>query len=367
MTAGAAAGSGVALGPRSRPGLSSGGRGLGRRRRRGRPWAGLILPGRKSGDVHAFDQAITSSWSGALEDRGVAVAPGSACRFAFDKADSRARLDDLGYPVPPLRDRRQPAGIVSFGDRYGWPVMAKAACSGYDGRGVPVVVEPGDEAAAAASSRSGDRRRGTGRLRSRNWPSWWPNHPNGDSVTYPLVSTVPGEGMCVSGVLSGRRPRSGRRRGSAPRRRAGGRRRTRRSDGVELFLVDDELLVNELATRPRTTPATTPSKRVSPPSSNNTCKAILDLPLGSTELRAPAAAMRNVVGSPESRTDRTPRRGARVPTGAHHVHLRPSNHDTGRKLGHVTALGATVDEARSVAERAAVGSTARPAPVGERS
>lgn len=316
-------------------------------------------------DVVTFDhERIPVELVEALEAEGVAVAPGSAsCRFAFDKADSRARLDDLGFPVPRFEIVSDAAGIVGFGDRYGWPVMAKAARGGYDGRGVSVV-EPGDEAAAAALlgpvivvEELVDFDQELAIMVARR--------PNGDSVTYPLVSTVQSEGMCVEVVCPAAVPAAV---ADAARRLA-----VELADAVELvgvmaielFLVDDELLVNELATRPHNTGHHTIEACVTSQFEQH-LRAILDLPLGSTELRAPAAAMRNVVGSPESHEPTERLAEALEVTGAH-VHLYGKQPRAGRKLGHVTALGATVDEARSVAEHAADRLNGTASPVGERS
>jgi len=316
-------------------------------------------------DVVTFDhERIPVELVEALEAEGVAVAPGSAsCRYAFDKADSRARLDEVGFPVPRFEIVNDAAGIVSVGDRFGWPVMAKAARGGYDGRGVSVV-ERGDEEAAAALlgpvivvEELVDFDQELAIMVARR--------PNGDSVTYPPVSTVQSEGMCVEVVCPAAVPAAV---ADAARRLAVALADAVELVGVmaiELFLVGDELLVNELAARPHNTGHHSIEACVTSQFEQH-LRAILDLPLGSTDLRAPAAAMRNVVGSPESHEPTERLAEALEVTGAH-VHLYGKQPRAGRKLGHVTALGATVDEARSVAERAADRLNGTTSPVGERS
>ena len=79
---------------------------------------------------------------------------------------------------------------------------------------------------------------------------------------------------------------------------------------------------------------------------------MLDLPLGEVGMRAPAAAMVNLLGSAAGPA--RPDVAAALAVEGAHLHLydkaevRP-----GRKMGHVTALAATADEALAAARRAA--------------
>ncbi len=124
-------------------------------------------------------------------------------------------------------------------------------------------------------------------------------HPSGDIASWPVASTVP----------SGRRVRRGERPavGIRPETAAQARRIGRRIASelgvtgvlaVEMFVVGRRrrahVLVNELM-RPHNT-GTGPSTEPSPASSSSTC-AVLDLPLGSTDLRAPHTYSVMVVSS----------------------------------------------------------------------
>ena len=89
----------------------------------------------------------------------------------------------------------------------------------------------------------------------------------------------------------------------------------------------------------------------------NHVRAVLGLPLGSPRMVAPAAVMVNLLGT---------RRAVARPVGLEdalgvpgaHVHLYGKlMAGPGRKLGHVTALGATVPAAEAVAQRAAAAIT----------
>ncbi|MCX7914946.1 MAG: 5-(carboxyamino)imidazole ribonucleotide synthase, partial [Verrucomicrobiae bacterium] len=85
----------------------------------------------------------------------------------------------------------------------------------------------------------------------------------------------------------------------------------------------------------------------------NHVRAVFGWPLGSPAMRAPAAAMINLLGVGDG--PGTPvglAEALRVP-GAHlHIYGK-SRSAPGRKMGHVTALGATLAEALATAQRAA--------------
>src|SRR5581483_1750870 len=112
--------------------------------------------------------------------------------------------------------------------------------------------------------------------------------------------------------------------------------------GVELFLLDDDyVMINELAPRPHNSGHYT-IEACATSQFENHLRAVLGWPLGPSRLLG-AAAMVNLLGS-----------GANAPRGLEqalaipdvHLHLygkRPSRR--GRKMGHVTALAATPDEA----------------------
>ena len=123
--------------------------------------------------------------------------------------------------------------------------------------------------------------------------------------------------------------------------------------GIELFLkVDGTLLVNEIAPRPHNSGHYT-IEACHTSQFENCIRAVLDLPLGSSEMRMPAAVMINLLGS---------RDGIGTPTDIREMlknnevalHLYNKKQcRKGRKMGHLTALGNTVLEAFEKADKAA--------------
>jgi len=123
--------------------------------------------------------------------------------------------------------------------------------------------------------------------------------------------------------------------------------------GVELFLGEDgALTVNELAPRVHNSGHYTIEACVTS-QFENAVRAALGLPLGATELLAPAATMVNLFGAADSPPEPRGLAEALAVSGAH-VHLYGKRGSRpGRKMGHVTALGATRAEATAIATQAA--------------
>jgi 5-(carboxyamino)imidazole ribonucleotide synthase len=125
--------------------------------------------------------------------------------------------------------------------------------------------------------------------------------------------------------------------------------------GVELFeTTDGTILLNELAPRPHNSGHYTIEGCVTAQFENH-LRAILDWPLGATDLVAPAAVMVNILGRSGDSVAPEPAglRAALAVPGAH-VHLYGKRRSRpGRKMGHVTALGPDVATAEAIASQAA--------------
>jgi 5-(carboxyamino)imidazole ribonucleotide synthase len=128
---------------------------------------------------------------------------------------------------------------------------------------------------------------------------------------------------------------------------------------IELFVVDGEVVLNELAARPHNAGHVTIEASVTSQFENH-LRAVLDLPLGDPAPRVPAAAMVNVLGV-DDRDPRTRLADALAHPGAS-VHLYDKGARPGRKLGHVTATGEELTEAAGRARRAARALTGRDGP-----
>ncbi len=307
-------------------------------------------------DVVTLDhEQVPAEHLDALQAAGYAVRPrAEALRLAQDKLMARQVLDQAGFAVPPYMPiEGDDADLVQgFAERWGWPVVMKARHGGYDGRGVHVLHD---------LSALGD-------LLASTSPSGWvleayvpivcelavlvARNPSGYTAVYPVVETRQHDGMCHELVMPAR----------VPDDIADEASRLAKSiaDGidvtgilaVELFLTTaGDLVVNELATRPHNSGHATIEATVTSQFHNH-LRGILDWPLGSTEMVAPAAATVNVIGPP-SGADPARHLAAALSVPSAHVHLYAKHPHPGRKLGHVTALGADQSEALDTARAAA--------------
>jgi 5-(carboxyamino)imidazole ribonucleotide synthase len=113
--------------------------------------------------------------------------------------------------------------------------------------------------------------------------------------------------------------------------------------GIEMFLSNNNgIIVNEMAPRPHNSGHYTIEGCVTSQFENH-IRAVLDLPLGSIDMRAKAAVMINLLGKPRPQR---PMDCYRTAFGQKNVHLHiygKRSSRVGRKMGHVTIVGDDID------------------------
>jgi 5-(carboxyamino)imidazole ribonucleotide synthase len=108
-----------------------------------------------------------------------------------------------------------------------------------------------------------------------------------------------------------------------------------------MFITENGIIVNELAPRPHNSGHWSIEGAVTSQFEQHV-RAVCGLPLGSTDLRAPAAAMANLLGDCWPEPDFV---GALAdPRVSLHLYGKQEAR-AGRKMGHLTAVGPTVDDA----------------------
>ncbi|MTD54989.1 5-(carboxyamino)imidazole ribonucleotide synthase [Amycolatopsis pithecellobii] len=287
----------------------------------------------------------------------VPIRPGpDALAFAQNKLIMRERLAAEDYPCPAFAEVSEVDDVLKFGAEHSWPVVLKAATGGYDGKGVWMLDSDAEarslvpELLAAGTQlmveRRVEMRRELCALVARS--------PFGQGAAWPVVETVQENGINTE-VL-------------APAPGLTARKVDEAQDlalriaealnvvgvlAVELFETDGGLIINELAMRPHNSGHwTMDGSRTS--QFEQHLRAVLDYPLGSTELLAPTV-MANVLGAPVlpqmGPDERLHHLFARFPDAK--VHLYGKGERPGRKLGHVNFTGHDLAELRSRATLAA--------------
>lgn len=291
----------------------------------------------------------------AIERTGIPLLPALASLLLMqDKWQQKKTLIQAGLPVTPCAAVESSEDVAAFAAEHGWPLVLKRRHMGYDGKGNATVddLDALPEAWRRLHNQQGlfveafcpfDRELAVMVARSTR----------GETAVYPVVETIQQNHICH--VV--RAP------AAIPDEVAANAARLARAAieaidgigvmGVELFqTAGGEILINELAPRVHNSGHYTIEGCVCSQFENH-LRAILGLPLGATALRAPAAVMVNLLGHGEGPGEPTGLAEAQAIDGAH-LHLYgKAGSKPGRKMGHITALGATVEEAERVARRAA--------------
>ncbi|NNG20225.1 5-(carboxyamino)imidazole ribonucleotide synthase [Naumannella sp. ID2617S] len=304
-------------------------------------------------DVITFDhEHVPTGLLRELEATGVQVRPGpEALIHAQDKAVMRDRLSAY---APAFRIVRRVEDLLGFGDELGWPIIAKIARGGYDGKGVWKL----DSAEEARELFAGVGE-GTTIVAeelvdfARELSALVVRSPSGQAVAYPISESIQRGGICTETIT----PAPGL---SAEQAMAAQQLALRVADelGVVGMLAvelmerrDGTVVINELAMRPHNTGHWSIDGAHTSQFENH-LRAVLDLPLGDPTTRAPWTVMANVLGG--TVTD--------LPSALLHcfardrrlrVELYGKEVKPGRKVGHVNCFGDDLDEVRRRAQHAA--------------
>lgn len=302
-------------------------------------------------DVITFDhEHVPQDVLAALVDAGVAVHPGPVpLGVAQDKLVMRARMAELGMPQPDWAAVSDAAHLQDFLDAHGGHAVVKTPRGGYDGKGVRVVsaaTEADDWFAALAEDARGGALLVEERVDfTRELAQQVARRPSGEVRVYPVVETVQRGGVCAEVIAPA--PRAGER-----LRRAAAEIGVAVAEGlgvtgmlaVELFETTDErILINELAMRPHNSGHWTQDGAVTSQFEQH-LRAVLDLPLGSTDATAPWSVMVNILGGPVEGGLEERFADAMAAHPAAKIHTYGKAPRPGRKVGHVNVAGTDLDD-----------------------
>jgi 5-(carboxyamino)imidazole ribonucleotide synthase len=321
-------------------------------------------------DVISYEiEGVSAEALRELEKRGKAVLPAAGILETIrDKYAQKRTLEAAGIPLAryALLDGDSPsASSISAAAETlgGFPLVQKARLGGYDGRGVAMLSSPDDPGRLSCPSYAEERvdfEKELAVVVARA--------PDGSTAAYACVEMVfdPRANLCDSVLAPAR---------VGPELRAEAERVAIASVdalceaseasgspasgsagvfGVEMFLTKSgAILVNEIAPRPHNSGHFTIEACASS-QFDQYLRLLLGLPLGSAELLRPSM-MVNLLGEPEGGIGEPVYRGleeaAAVPGVSIHLYGKRETRPF-RKMGHLTALGGTVEEAISRAEAA---------------
>ncbi len=289
----------------------------------------------------AGTQAVTYEFENVPVDALTCIAahscvrpPLAALRAAQDRAREKALFEELGIPLPRWRTVDGEDELYAAARDVGLPLVVKTRRFGYDGKGQAIVRHEDDIPAAVA----GLPRRP---LIAEQWIDFdrevsaiAARAADGQTAVYPLTQNVHENGLLRTSIAP-----------AAPDSLAAlaneyvARLMTHLDYvgvlALEFFVVGDSLLANEFAPRVHNSGHWTIEGAATSQFENH-LRAVLDLPLGDTAAVA-HVGMVNLIGS-------MPARRSEILDAGGYLHDYGKAPRPGRKLGHVTVLGADADE-----------------------
>jgi len=285
-----------------------------------------------------------------IERAGFILRPGAGSVGKIqDKLIQKQTFDDAGIPVAAFRGVANVAQAEAFGKEFGYPFVLKSRRNGYDGYGNATIRTPEEIPAGWEKITQGDA------ARELYCEAFIPfvkelavmvvRGANGETALYPVVETVQEHHICRTVVAPAHVGEP-----ATTLARDYARHAVEIIDGVgifgvELFLTGDgEVLVNEIAPRPHNSGHYTIEGCVTSQFENH-IRGVMGWPLGSTALRAPGVAMVNILGS---------HNGSGAVANYEEVLAEPNIHlhiygkersRRGRKMGHITAIANSTEEA----------------------
>jgi 5-(carboxyamino)imidazole ribonucleotide synthase len=278
---------------------------------------------------------------------GTSIFP-SPSSFALieNKLIEKQTFEQAGIPVTPYELVSNENELKAFGDKHGWPYLLKSSKGGYDGYGNETVssLEEAKEAFENLGGAKGHDIVAEAFVDFTHELAVQVARNETGHVVYPCCQTVQEDHICVAVKSPAPVDASIRQEAQKLALKA-----TEAIDGkgiyaYEFFLTPDgNLLLNESAPRPHNSGHYTIEGCVTSQFENHV-RAVLGLPLGSTELRSPVVAMSNLLGTDE-RDARVDHALDALATSDGHLHIYGKlDSRVGRKMGHYTLLGEEMDE-----------------------
>lgn len=273
----------------------------------------------------------------------------STLKLIQDKFIQKSVFKNAGIRVPRFEKLDSIADAISFGMNYGYPFIIKSRKMGYDGYG-NATIENEDQINDVWEKFKSTTNRNE--LFAEEFIDFAvelavmiARNKSGETEIYPVVETIQRNHICNEVIAPAKVSDEVKEQVIEFARRC-----VETIDGVGIFGIEyfldktGKVLVNEIAPRPHNTGHYTIEACVTS-QYENAIRAICDLPLGTSKMVRPAAAMVNLLGT---------RNGEGAPSEVEDLmkmrdvslHLYNKREcRVGRKMGHLTVLADTPDEA----------------------
>lgn len=288
-----------------------------------------------------------------LENLGKPVYPDSnVIRLIQDKLYQKQTLQKLGVKVAEFSEVNSREDIINFCEKENYPVVLKSRTMGYDGKGnIEIKSEKNiDEALKTLSERGALMCESYVKF-DREIATQFARNKSREKKVYPVVETIQKNHICNLVIASDNKFNN----------------IAKKTDdivnkisegldyvgvmGIEMFLVGEEIYVNELAPRVHNSGHYTIEGCYTSQFENH-LRAIMNFPLGSTTMREENAVMINILGERNGEA-KLMRAGEILKMENTYLHIYGKKKTSpGRKMGHITVLNKDLNEAVRISNAA---------------
>lgn len=284
---------------------------------------------------------------------GTSVNPAPATiAMIQDKLAQKQFLQQANIPVAPftaIQDQRSAEQALRD---FGGKMLIKTRRGAYDGHGNMVVSSPAD--IKQAFEAFGDQSLYAEKFVPfvKELAVMVARGTTGETAIYPVVETIQERNICIEVLAPAPIEESAARQAREVALQVASHLEGAGVFGIELFLTrDNQIIVNEIAPRVHNSGHYT-TEACATSQFEQHIRAITGLPLGPTNLIVPAAVMINILGQRdgETRPEGIDKAEQKPHTSVHIYGKSPTKVD--RKMGHITAVGSSLEAARERARQA---------------
>ena len=235
---------------------------------------------------------------------------------------------------------------------FGFPIMLKAREDAYDGKGNFVI------------SKNPDIKLGLEKLENRKLyvekyikfekelAVMIARNLNGEFAIYPVVETIHKDNICDTVIVPASVSKKAAENAVQLAKKTIKKLRGVGIFGIEMFLLkNDKVLINEIAPRVHNSGHYTIEASVTSQFEQH-IRAITGLPLGSTDLIVKSAVMKNILGTAKGNgIPKGVEKALKIPGVSFHLYGKKEAR-VGRKMGHITVVGNSVNECLRKAKKA---------------
>jgi 5-(carboxyamino)imidazole ribonucleotide synthase len=288
-----------------------------------------------------------------LSEKGLQINPSAkTLSIIKDKLEQKKFLRQNGIPVADFVGVETIDDVITAGREFGYPFLLKARFNAYDGRGNALIKRE-------SQIENEFKRLGANNLYVEKFVPFMKElainvarNVKDEIISYPIVETVHKNNIChtvtapapVNDIVKSQAKKFGEE--TMKHLNGAG------VFGIEMFLTEEgSVLLNEIAPRVHNSGHYT-IEACKTSQFEQHIRAITGMPLGPTEMKVPAAVMINILGERNGKAEPKGVEEAEAIDGVK-VHMY-GKHETKlkRKMGHITAIGNTLEEAYNKAIKA---------------